>query len=493
MKKVLIILLVLLLRGPDGFKDIKDIIRKEKKPAETAIQDNVIIKYGTFLGNEKRSFYGKGPVPANLNVLWKVNLGSGETELDGKIQKWAGWGWTGQPILIEENKKDYLIAGSYSHKLRKIEADTGKIIWEYSFNDVIKATPAALKDRNGRVIILCGSRKGVHRALGDRDIYSFRAVSLEGKEIWRLCPEKTGSTSRDVDGTCIYDTGTERIYLGAENGIFYVLNPWKSKEKRGIKNPRLIARIPLYNEEDLRKHHGDIYIESSPSLSGDIIYISSGSGHIYGINRKTLKIVWDFYTGTDINGTVPISNDGCLFVALEKQYIRGKGGALKLNPAKRPEEAVEWFFPTGDRTYAKWSGGIIGSIAINDEYNTYPERSLAAFNAIDGYLYVVSRNKLEKNKYSELNRKRCSVPRLIFKKYIGGSISTPVFIDNYLITCGYDCRLHVFKISFGRAIKLKEVATFQAHGMIESTPLVWNNRIYISSRDGYLYCLGSKK
>jgi outer membrane protein assembly factor BamB len=29
-------------------------------------------------------------------------------------------------------------------------------------------------------------------------------------------------------------------------------------------------------------------------------------------------------------------------------------------------------------------------------------------------------------------------------------------------------------------------------GTFESTPIVWNNKIYIASRDGYLYCFGLK-
>ncbi|MGM0505328.1 MAG: PQQ-binding-like beta-propeller repeat protein, partial [Bacteroidota bacterium] len=29
-------------------------------------------------------------------------------------------------------------------------------------------------------------------------------------------------------------------------------------------------------------------------------------------------------------------------------------------------------------------------------------------------------------------------------------------------------------------------------GSFESTPIVYNGKIFIASRDGYLYCLGSK-
>ncbi|HZL64452.1 MAG TPA: hypothetical protein VFD50_05865, partial [Thermoleophilia bacterium] len=37
------------------------------------------VKVGTFLGDYSRRFYGLGPVPKRLDVLWKVSLGSGWT------------------------------------------------------------------------------------------------------------------------------------------------------------------------------------------------------------------------------------------------------------------------------------------------------------------------------------------------------------------------------------------------------------------------------
>lgn len=41
--------------------------------------------------------------------------------------------------------------------------------------------------------------------------------------------------------------------------------------------------------------------------------------------------------------------------------------------------------------------------------------------------------------------------------------------------------------------RIEEVASFAGGGSYESTPLVWEGRIFIGSRDGYLYCLGEKQ
>ncbi|MFU8890443.1 MAG: PQQ-binding-like beta-propeller repeat protein [Anaerosomatales bacterium] len=39
-------------------------------------------------------------------------------------------------------------------------------------------------------------------------------------------------------------------------------------------------------------------------------------------------------------------------------------------------------------------------------------------------------------------------------------------------------------------MSVSETAVFSGGGSFESTPLVWEGRVYIGSRDGYLYCLG---
>jgi outer membrane protein assembly factor BamB len=38
-------------------------------------------------------------------------------------------------------------------------------------------------------------------------------------------------------------------------------------------------------------------------------------------------------------------------------------------------------------------------------------------------------------------------------------------------------------------VAVTKVASFPA-GSFESTPIVWQGRIYVGSRDGYFYCLG---
>src|SRR5882757_2046250 len=109
----------------------------EKKMPE----DSVRILVGTFLGNGKRNYYGDS-IGNKLNVIWKTFLGKGTTIVTAQkgIEEWFGAGWTGQPLVVQENKQTFLIQGAFDHHLKKINAATGEVIWNYTYDDILKGT-----------------------------------------------------------------------------------------------------------------------------------------------------------------------------------------------------------------------------------------------------------------------------------------------------------------------------------------------------------------
>jgi hypothetical protein len=117
----------------------------------------------TFLGNDRRSFYGRG-VPKNLKLIDKFELGSGRTFLGRQSQIWSGAGWTGQPTITKDRGKTYLIIGGFDHNLRKIDLSNNKEIWRYEFDDIIKGSSTIYIDEKAsaenRIVILQGSRSG---------------------------------------------------------------------------------------------------------------------------------------------------------------------------------------------------------------------------------------------------------------------------------------------------------------------------------------------
>jgi len=454
------------------------------------------VHIGTFLGNDQRNYYGND-APDALNVVWKHYLGKGKTVISRKAGEriWAGAGWTGQPLLIEENGELILFQGAYDHNLKKINAKDGKLIWQYTFDDVVKGTGTIWENPDKQLpgnefIILQGSRLGVGNYLDTKYIPSYRAISLiNGKEIWRLNVKWTDSYSRDTDGSALVINDT--VYIGLENSLFTVLDPdpRKASLKDEMIQPYIIQEIKLYEKSDVTAHRYNIVTESSPSLLHNHIYIASGSGHVYGYNLDTRKLDWDFFIGSDMDGSAIVTKDNCLLVSVEKQFISGPGGAFKLDPSRDPEECVVWYFPTADSTFSSWKGGIIGSIGITDSYNKETTGNLAAFIGIDGYLYVVNHQKTDPVQITigPDGKTEYPMPELVYQKYIGPSISTPIFVQDRLIAASYN-GVYLFEISDNHDFTLLDrfAASF------ESTPIAWNKKIYLASRNGYLYCFGSE-
>ena len=450
----------------------------------------------TFLGNEQRNYYGNY-APSKLEIIWEHNLGTGKTRVGSSLKSWSGAGWTGQPLLVKENNVLYIIQGAYDHNLKKINAETGELVWNYKYDDVIKGTGTIWHNRNAEedeneFVILQGSRKGVNNGLSAAVIPSYRAVSFfTGQDLWKYNSKRTECYSRDVDGSALILNDT--AYLGLENGIFIVFDPdyKKAKQKDGLLQPLVYYTDSLYYPKDRNKHGGNLVTECSPSLLGDRIYLASGSGHVWGFNLKTKKIDWEFYTGSDIDGSPVVTSDGCLLISVEKQYIAGKGGVLKLDPSKESDSSVVWFFPVGNKNFAGWKGGIIGSVGINDSYiKDEKTPNLAAFIAIDGNTYVINHKELDGDKkvLGPNNIHYYSTPKQVMKYSTGPAISTPIIVGNKLIAATYD-GIYLWQYDDNLNFTLLDQ---QIYGAFEATPVVHNGRLYVASRNGNLYCLGKK-
>jgi outer membrane protein assembly factor BamB len=480
------------------------------------------IKISTFLGGALRRSYGIGPAPSRLGLVWKTKLGSGQTQrkIDNKLVWWAGSGWTGQCTVVRDRGRDYLLIGGYDHNLHKIDALTGKVIWQATFADVIKSTNTVIANPNptsdaDRLIVVAGSRRGSALRIKDPRIAPYRAISFTtGKELWRLPIPKTVNYSQDVDSSGLMYNGV--LYIAVEPGYVYALDPFTSVKVGDHREPKILGRsVQLFTAADAKAHpdlgQANVAIEASPSRIGDTLYIASGSGHVYGLKLPTLEVTWDFKTGSDIDGSSVVARDNTLVQSIEKEYVKAPGGVFGLDPTKAPAAAALWYFPTLNRGFAEWEAGIVGSVAINDESNKdgrYPR--LAAFMAVDGYVRVTARDSYTtKVVRGPGPAPAVRVPVEVFRGPIGAGISTPIIVGTSMIAAGYDKTVHLYRITYTPSTKrakgalvspsgsywrvtVTQVSTYKAKGAFESTPIIWGGRVYIGCRDGYLYCLGSR-
>lgn len=481
---------IFLLIGIPAFAQPSDPYTGE--PEEENVLKNVEVVIPTFLGNHQRNYYGSNP-PASLDVEWKTYLGKGKTTISRNLgeRTWAGAGWTGQPLLVKENETPFIIQGAYDHHLKKINAETGEVVWQYKFDDVVKGTGSLwynpnYEEKKNSLVVLQGSRLGYGKYLDTEHVPSYRAISYwTGEELWRHDSKWTHSYSRDVDGSALILNDT--AYLGLENSLFTLFDPdYKNAGKEdGMLQPKIYKQVRLYEMEDVHEHSHNVVTESSPSLLRNHIYVASGSGHVYGYNLKTHQLDWDFYVGSDIDGSAVVTSDSSLMVSVEKQYIEGKGGIYKLDPAQEPEKSALWYFPVENNDFSSWKGGVIGSVGINDQYVSDTASKLAAFTGIDGYLYVVDHQTLNEKKrvLGPDSTTHYQTPQLVYKYKVGPSISTPVFFGDKLIVAGY-WGLYLFQYNESNQFELVD----RYSAPFESTPIAYNGSIYIASRDGYLYC-----
>ncbi|MDA3819241.1 MAG: hypothetical protein PF590_02035 [Candidatus Delongbacteria bacterium] len=147
-----------------------------------------------------------------------------------------------------------------------------------------------------------------------------------------------------------------------------------------------------------------------------------------------------------------------------------------------------WYVPVQDTNFVNWEGGIIGSAAVNDQYIDKDDQHLSAVVALDGYLYVFNHEFTSGDSVTGPGQqKNYPTPELVYKHYVGPSISTPVFTDNTLLVASYN-GLFLFSYDDKCLFTLKD----KFNGTFESTPVVLNQKAYIASRNGYLYCFGNK-
>ncbi len=495
-------------------QDQRPVEGPEPEPKDDPWSDgNTQIMMSTFLGNEFRRFYGKGDV-SKLRVKSKFRLGCSESVVGKKRKSFCGAGWTGQPSVYLEGGKVMLVLGGYDQYLRKFEAAGLKEVWKYKNDDIMKGAGSVYIDKTApeqdRIVLLQGSRLGNGNTVsGSKIIPSFRAISYRtGKELWRFNVPKSVCYSRDNDSSPLY-LGNGMLFNAVESGYGFFLSSKISDAALldGIKQPKVLGKVKLYEDSDAVKHGNNIVVEASPARIGDRVFIASGAGHIYGININKMEIDFDYFTGSDIDGSTVITKENMILATIEKQYVPGRGGVVKLDPSKPGPESVVWYFPTKNASVAEWDGGVIGTVAINDEYNPdkqYPDIWITL--AIDGNLYVGSQHELSgETTLDMLNKKKHPVPKLLAKMNVGPSIATPIITSGNKIVAPTYNGLHLIQMEFVKGkkgdgetarnaageeygVRLKKLDTFTA-GSFEATPIVWDDTVYCSSRDGYLYAL----
>ncbi|MDF2519724.1 MAG: hypothetical protein K0R84_352 [Clostridia bacterium] len=438
----------------------------------------------TFRGNNYRNTAAWGRVKlqeARLEKLWDFN--TSYSSFGG------GGGWTGQPAVIrwpEEireimNIKDKfkamqgfteVIFASLDGRIYFFELNSGEQTREpIDIKNTIKGSVSV--DPRGFPLLYAGQGINESGKLG------FRIFSLiDGRQLYFLSGYDSFAYRGwgAFDGSPLINGDTDTMIIGGENGLLYriKLNTDFRPRERSISVSPEVSKYH-YKIEGSR-HQG---IENSIAVYGDTAYFADNSGSVQAVNLSSLKPLWTAPKTDDTDAAIAVSleNDipylytGC---EVDKQGKRGMSTIRKINGM------------TGEIVWAKEypcysilgenpiNGGMLASAAVGK-------------NAIEGsVIFTLARyGDIDKGLMIALDCKDGSeLWRWEMQSY---SWSSPVDIydeegNAYIVQGDSAGRLHLLD---GKSGAVFDVINLNAN--IESSPVVFENTIVVTTRGGKVY------
>jgi C1A family cysteine protease/outer membrane protein assembly factor BamB len=201
------------------------------------------------------------------------------------------------------------------------------------------------------------------------------------------------------------------------------------------------------------KTNGPVY--SSPTISGDVLYIGSNDKNVYAINATTGDEIWHYATGAHIDSS-PAVADGVVYIGSWDRNIYALDAATG---------AKIWNFTTEGEVRASPTvvNGIVyvGSIGNQSLYNPNATSNFYAINAVTG-------TKI-------WNYSTSYEPR-----------SSPAVANGLVYFGTFDRYLYALNASTGA-----EVWTFTAGEFVDSSPAVANGIVYVGSGDTSIYAINA--
>ncbi len=449
----------------------------------------------TFRGNPTRTYHGSGPLPEQPTVLWSTEIGCSDSTVAGEPKLWCGTGWTGQPAVFRaphspadvaartaadepgaesgvDDRPWWVAIGGYNRNVNFFDPGTGAEVYPaFETGDIIKGSITV--DPDGYPLVYTGSRDNFfHIAAIDAD---------EPRELWRLSADESGPTlwNDDWDSSAIIVDGY--LLVGGENSRFYVveLNRGYGADGSVTVDPEVVFNAPSW-DSDLLASLGDrqVSIENSIAVSGGVMYFTNSGGLVQGWDLSNVAAgrdpeqVFRYWTGDDTDASIIIDSEGMLYVASE--YERGNsrsrelGQVIKLDPSNSNDPLV-W----SREAATGLGGGVWATPALHEE--------LVLVSTDDGRVLGIDAATGETAWTLELP---------------GPLWSSPVVIDDTLVQGDCEGTLHAFDLTdhgvaqpSGPPPRLWSV---ELGGCIESTPAVWDGRIFVGTRSGSFFGIGDR-
>ena len=423
----------------------------------------------TFRGNPTRSYYGRGPVPANPQVLWRFpDTGAlcRQSTHQHQPRTWCGTGWTGQPAVFERDGRTWLVVGAFSGNVHFLDADTGlRLMPDFETGDIIKGSVTI--DPDGYPLLYTGSRDN-----------KFRVIAFDSdapRELWALDAYAAGpiTWNDDWDGAALVID--DYLLVGGENSRFYVVRLHRGYDALGAVtvDPEVVFQTPGWDPELYAAVGRELSIENSVAMARNVVYFANSGGLIQGWDLSPLtdgsggmpERVLRFWAGDDIDASLVVDADGSIYAGVE--YQRGNarshevGQILKLDPS-RPDDPLIWSVDVRGPLNAS---GVWATPGLHRDVLIVPTHT--------GQVYGID----------------TTTGQIRWVVRIGGPVwPSPAIVDDVWVQGACNGWLYGFDVS-DTSIEPPLLWKADLGTCIESTPAIWDGLIAVGTKGGHIYGL----
>ncbi len=272
-------------------------VRVEKPKPPTAVP--------MWLGNPARNFFGTGPIPKALKVIWDFKTGA----ISGRLHPdpWGGSGWPGQ-VAVVDDRVYFQSADSYIYCLNRSDAS---VIWKFKTTDCAKSTPSVSGDR---------------LVVGNLDHYVYCLDTKDGSLVWKYQTGFETDSSSAIIGDRAYVGGEDHFYDGKV--IWQTSLGHKSTSTPAVVNDLIYTATVNGYVFCYKKETGELVWKfnantkgggetngfwASPIVAKDRIYIGSNNGYMYCLSTDKGEVIWRTKARAAIWGTSPVVDARVVF------------------------------------------------------------------------------------------------------------------------------------------------------------------------------------
>ena len=459
----------------------------------------------TFRGDHLRSgaTWGTAQVEGEyFSRCWSADTGALYSS-DGN--KWAGCGWTGQPLAVKWDEDTKAIMNLYPEKQEKddlvevIYATLDGRIYFLDLEDGSRTRDpiyvgmtfkgAGALDPRGYPLMYVGA--GDVNAEYERP-RMFVISLIDGSILYEYGHEETMQLRRDNNAWCAFDSSplvhgeTDTLIWPGENGLLYTikLNTAYDPAAGTISvspDAPVAIRYATERSGDDRYWYG---FEASAAIVENYLYISENGGMFFCIDLNTMELVWAQDTRDDSNGS-PVFE----WISEEEAYVytapslhwsdEGQGwGEICIYKLNALTGEIVWQAPYDVSTKEGVSGGVQATALLGRE-GTSIEGLLIVPLARYGGRYCGALVALDTQTGEE-------VWQMYMPLY---AWSSPVAVyepdGTAYIVCGdAEGTLTLVEGATGYAL-----ATETVYSIIEASPIVFENKLVIGTRGYAIHCL----